>query len=206
MRLLVGLGLAVCCGGALGGCSVGPVTLKLAYQASSDRSGTGSPRAVPCRIGIATVTDGRPDISRNSLGDRGSGPVAAEHVPEWVGEGLNTLVEQRLATWARSSASPASAGAAAEPGVIAAVSIRRLYTRAVATDLEAVIVLEVRYTPLDGPALQRDYRASAQKLNWFAAEGEVQDVLNRALEDVVQQIAGDLAAVCTATPRTRFAR
>jgi ribonuclease PH len=132
--------------------------------------------------------------------------VFAEHVPEWVGEGLNMLVEQRLVTRASFSAAPGSAGAAAaEADVIAGVSIRRLYTRGVATDLEAVVALEVRYTR-DGRAMQRDYRASAQKLNWFAAESEVQEVLNRALEDVVQQMAGDLGAVCAGKARTQHAR
>jgi len=198
----VRLALAVFCVGAAGCWSTGPVTLKLAY-ASSGEFKISAPRIVPCRIQLTAITDGRPDVSRSSLGDRGGGPVAAEHIPEWVGQGLNTLVGQGLATWAGSPpASGSLSDAATDTNVSAGVSIRRLYTRAVATDLEAVIVLEVTYARRDRPALQRDYRASAQKLNWFAAQTEVQDVLNRALEDAVQQMAGDLGAVCAEKPRT----
>jgi hypothetical protein len=207
-RLVVRLAFAATCVGAHGCWTrTDPLTFRLAYHASASEAKAGAPHTLPCRIRIATVTDERPGISRDSLGDRGSGPVVAEQVLEWVGEGLNTLVERRLATWASSSAAPGNSGAAAaEADVSAGISVRRLYTRSVATDLEAVLALEVRYTRRDGPALQRDYRARAQKLNWFAAESEVQDVLNRALEDAVHQIAGDLGAVCAGNTRTQNAR
>jgi hypothetical protein len=202
-RLVVRLAFAATCVGAHG-CwpRTDPLTFRLAYHASASAK-AGTPHTLPCRIRIAAVTDERSGISRDSLGDRGSGPVVAERVLEWVGEGLNTLVEHRTSSLAAHGSSRATA---AEAEVNAEVSVRRLYTRSVATDLEAILALEVRYTQRDGPALRRDYRAHAQRLNWFAAEREVQDVLNRALEDAVHQIAGDLGAVCAGNARPQNAR
>jgi hypothetical protein len=207
MRLAVGLALATSGVGAAGCWSTGPVTLKLVYHPSLDESETEATPTVPCRIRITTVTDGRPDTSRNSLGDRGGGPVLAAHVPEWVGDGLDRLVEHGLVSKASFSAAPRSADtAAAAADVRAEVSIRRVYTHGIASDLAAVVALDVRYTPRDGSAWQRGYRASAEKLNWFATESEVQEVLNRALEDVIRQIARDLGAVCAGDASMRNAR
>jgi uncharacterized lipoprotein YajG len=178
---------------AVAGCwRAGPLTLQLAHHQPSDER-TSAETVAGCRFAFPAVTDARTEVSRESLGDCG-GAVVAEHIPEWVCEGLDTLVPRRLAT-------RACVPVASDPEVVATVAIRRLYVHAVASDLEAVLALDVRYTRRDGDAVQHTYRGSAQKFNWFNASGEVEDVLNRALHDAVRQIAGELRVLCGTTAR-----
>ena len=91
--------------------------------------------------------------------------------------------------------------AAVDPELIAKISIRRLYVHSVASDMEAVVVLEAWYTPRDGRTWQRRYRGRAQRVNWLSAADEYEDILNRALDDVINQIALDLRAACGAPAR-----
>jgi hypothetical protein len=176
---------------AAAGCwRAGPLRLELRYDAAADEPEV-APAGIGCRIAFATVADARPEIDRQSVGDRG-GAVTAEHVPEWVCQGLQTLVRSRLAT-------AACVPAPAAPDLVATVAIRRLYVHAVATDLEAVLALDVRYTRRDGDSRDRAYRGSAQVFNWFNGDGEIEGVVNQALRDSVVQIAGELRNACSGT-------
>jgi len=127
-------------------------------------------------------------MNRQSIGDRG-GAVTAEHVPQWVCQGLQTRVQRGLAT-------AACAPAPAAPDLVATVAIRRLYVHTVATDLEAVLALDVRHTRRDGGTRGRAYRGGAQVFNWFNGDGEIEGVVNQALRDSVVQIAGELRNPC----------
>jgi hypothetical protein len=64
------------------------------------------------------------------------------------------------------------------------------------SQLEGVVVLGARFTRRPGAVIEREYRGSAHRLNWFGAGGEVVMVLNEALSDVVRRIGNDVPQVC----------
>jgi hypothetical protein len=175
-------------GVAAAGCGTrsGPIAIDLRYQAWMDTAPRA--RAAPCRVAVRGVEDER--SNREHLGVIGSAPVHADRVPEWIADGLGRLVGQRRLVRV---GGPASAGG---EDVVGDVAIRHVYARTAVSQLEGVVVLGARFTRRPGAVIEREYRRSAHRLNWFGAGGEVVMVLNEALSDVVRRIGNDVPRVC----------
>lgn len=162
----------------------GPIQLDMRYPegaAGSETTSTTAPRF--CDVTIGRITDAR--ANKKTLGHLGAAPVYGEGVDGWVRRGLADL---RALGHRVSDVSPAA--------MRLDVTLKQAYVHHVRSSIESAVRLTVRYTRVDGTAVERSYRGGYVKVNWTAAANEVMGTLNNAMIVVVRDIAKDLSEVC----------
>ena len=142
----------------------------------------------PCRVSVAEVRDTRADPQ--SMGDIGGRVVRAEDATAWLRSGLNSLgADKRLAL------SEAPAG---EADITVRAELVKAYVESLRINKSANVVVRIRYAQGGADAGEKSFRGDDGGMNWASGDSEAQQVLNRALGEVVFALDQDLIARCTA--------
>jgi hypothetical protein len=165
-----------------------PMFVNLIRDPSASGPADGHANKQSCRIVIASVTDDR--TNRETLGVAAGRPIIGHSVVEWVALGFREL--------GKAGYSVHSLGQDAGSGsdLITEVSIRRVYARTFLTQFEAVVALKVKFSGRQDPMTERDYRASATRLNLVNGNVEVANLLNDVLAVAVRRIGEDVERIC----------
>jgi hypothetical protein len=174
---------------ALGACS-SPVTMSADYAAGEPRTGGKPVPLSGCQVRISQIADSRLDPTTIGLvaGRVVHGPADPQ---AWIQNALSSLRKSGI------ELSFAVDGAPSQPsGLTASVTLVTAWVSSAATSKIANIVLDVRYAR-DGAVLkQASYRGSASAINWWSSGGEIQEVIDDSLAQILGAMTVDLAAIC----------
>jgi len=176
----------------LSGCAnTEPMFVNLIRDPAASGPADEHPNKRSCRIVIASVTDDRPN--RETLGVASGRPLIGHSVADWVARALRDLGKSGY-----SVDNLAQEAVPSDNDLLAEVSVRRAYVRTFLTQFEAVVALKVKFSGRQDPMTERDYRASAIRLNMVNGNVEVAKLLNDTLAVAVRSIGEDIERICDA--------
>ncbi len=163
-----------------------PIVLKMTYEADAFRTdeNPGVGRGASCEIRTMSISDRRSETE--SLGLLGYAPVRGEGVTEWVDAGIRRHAPTKGALTAGT----------VPVGLDLEVGVKKLFVQENTLRLHGVVLLEVAVRGGRGDPVAKTYRGDAGRLAWTNSRSELLDVFNRALDDAVGQLAGDLQPLC----------
>jgi len=170
----------------LAGCE-SPSPMNVSPQFAAERSNRNvTPLKDACRVRIAAVNDAR--TATDSMGQLAGRPIRAQDSLQWVGSAFDWLSRDRRLKLV-SEGDPAD--------LVLTVDLLKAYVRSGAGMGKAAnVVVRVRYTPRNGAEDVQLYRGIDTGVNWATAEDETKGVLNRALNQVLNQVNDDTAERC----------
>ncbi|MGH7766239.1 MAG: hypothetical protein ACREQP_02190 [Candidatus Binatia bacterium] len=118
-------------------------------------------------------------------------PIIGHSVVEWVARGFRELGKAGYSVHSLGQDDVRSGS-----DLVTEVSIRRVYARTFLTQFEAVVALKVKFSGRQDPMTERDYRASATRLNLVNGNVEVANLLNDVLITAVRRIGEDIERIC----------
>lgn len=149
--------------------------------------GTGKPTFVANlnapALKILPLVDQRADPS--FLGHVGGRKFTAVDSRVWVEDEIHALVATRYQL-----VDPATT----ERVLTIEPTLRKLYVDSISIRKSAVVVLEVKVTPVDKPSWQAYYRGQLNELNWYSGKDEVTTNIKAALTDCLRKVQADLEA------------
>ena len=163
------------------GCQTAPVNLNLLH---ANNTPIGTKISQQCHIKILPVNDVR--SNKETLGSAGGVPVLSNNVTGWVKQGMNSGLQQRGYQVSERTGD-----------LSMQVNVKLAYMRPLPLRLYATVSLEVILHQKEKQLYQNIFRANGDSNNWANGEGEIMDVLNVALNNVVDDVATDIQPACS---------
>jgi hypothetical protein len=145
-------------------------------------------QAAVCPIVLAPPQDQRQN--KQAIGATFRGPLITGDPAPWLTDGLLQLKDFGY--------SVQKAGADAPPpgGLLVRTSLSRAYTWQVGFKIFGMIALKAEFVDANGVLQAKRYRAHGDKTNMWGAQGEYVTTLNYGLNNLLREMAVDLAALC----------
>jgi hypothetical protein len=80
--------------------------------------------------------------------------------------------------------------------LVASLSLRMAWVSEIHTSKTATTLWRLKLTRGESVLVDRDYRGSNTVMNWSSGDGELQRMVDRAFGGALDQIAGDVRAIC----------
>lgn len=164
----------------MAGCQTAPVNLNLLHTHNIPDN---FHRNTQCDIKLLAIKDVR--SNRETLGVAGGAPVLAKNVAEWVRQGVMSGLSQRGYNVS-----------AQQSNLSMQVNVKLAYLRPLPLRLHATVALEVFLKQHEKQIYHHTFRAIGDKNNWANGEGEIMEVLNVALNNVVVDMAESIQPSC----------
>ena len=165
----------------LSACQTAPINLKLSNATGNNAA---SETIAPCHIRLLKVVDKR--SNKETLGEAAGVPVLASNVTGWVSEGVTSGLKHH------------GYKVSEQRGDLdMLVNIKLAYLRPLPLRLHATVSLEVQLKHSQKRMYRQTLRAIGDRTNWANGEGEIMEVLNIALNNVVTDLADDIQPACT---------
>ena len=170
--------------GAAGGCvSQTPVMLSSDFVVR-----TPTQAAAACQVDLLTVRDVRqyPETLGTIIGR----PIRAPDNPQqWLVNVLRALRERGIEVAQVDERRPGSR-------LALEAELRDAWVSAVSTTKTASAIVHIRFLPANGEPHDRAYRGRDSSINWASGDGEVNAMMDRVFNDILEQMATDIMPIC----------
>jgi len=141
-----------------------------------------------CPVLVAPPQDQRQN--KQAIGATLRGPLVTGDPAPWLTDGLLQLKDAGF--------SVQKAGSDAPPpgGLLVRTSLSRAYTWQVGLKIFGMIALKAEFVDANGVLQAKRYRAHGDKTNMWGAQGEYVTTLNYGLNNLLREMAEDLATLC----------
>jgi hypothetical protein len=176
----------------LAGCvSQAPMTLSERFS-DPDTRAVNAPRlprrATPCALIVTAIADTRAEPAL--LGRVAGRPVRApDDVSLWLRNVVAGLESRGVIPHFDTNPGEASP-------LVASLSLRMAWVSEIHTSKTATTLWRLKLTRGESVLVDRDYRGSNTVMNWSSGDGELQRMVDRAFGGALDQIAGDVRAIC----------
>jgi hypothetical protein len=170
----------------LTGCATSPVVVRADLAAPAAGS-MRKPPAPGCRVHMSALSDSRSDPT--ILGTIGPRPVVSPgQGADWIANRLSAGLEPRgIAITFAPETPPENAVTIAEGRLVTA------WVASLSTSMNGTVVFGLS-ARADAP--EKFYRGNDTAMNWAGGEGEINRLVDRSFDEMLEKLGADLRALC----------